>query len=123
MARLSALRPLVANAPAQLQEAPKVADGFYLTPEWRQARELCLVLHGFRCAHCPRKPSRFFVDHIKELQDGGAPYDQSNLEPLCGSCHTIKTGRARAARQAVDHRTVSNAKPKRDTDDSEPFIV
>jgi 5-methylcytosine-specific restriction endonuclease McrA len=31
------------------------------------------------------------VDHIKGLRDGGAPYDLSNLQTLCGSCHAKKT--------------------------------
>jgi len=34
----------------------------------------------------------------KVTSDGGDPYDQSNLQPLCGSCHTKKTHRHRVAR-------------------------
>ena len=50
---------------------------------------------------CDEAGVRLFVDHIVELSDGGAPLEQSNLEPLCGSCHTAKTAKARAKRQAT----------------------
>lgn len=39
-----------------------------------------------------------FADHIKEVRDGGAPYDLMNGQCLCGRHHTIKTTQARAAR-------------------------
>jgi 5-methylcytosine-specific restriction protein A len=32
------------------------------------------------------------VDHIKELKDGGDPWDVDNLMTLCKSCHAKKTG-------------------------------
>lgn len=31
------------------------------------------------------------VDHIVELEDGGEPYEWSNLKSLCHSCHNNKT--------------------------------
>jgi len=31
------------------------------------------------------------VDHIQPVSDGGAPFDQDNLQPLCKSCHSRKT--------------------------------
>jgi 5-methylcytosine-specific restriction protein A len=78
----------------------KRADPFYNSPEWREARHLAIAMHQYRCARCGCRPTRLFVDHIKELRDGGAPLDQANLEPLCGSCHQKKT--MEKARQRLD---------------------
>ena len=102
MGRLTTLKPRIAVLDTRTaQPAPKVADSFYNTTAWREARQLALVLGAFQCAHCRCKPKMLFVDHIVELSDGGAPLEQSNLEPLCGSCHTAKTAKARARRQAA----------------------
>ena len=102
-------RPRMKNLPQRIPTAdlrlapaaPKVPDDFYRSRAWREARELCLALHSFRCVECPpeaSRPRRLFVDHRVEIKDGGAPLDQSNLRPLCGSHHTIKTVRTRADR-------------------------
>jgi 5-methylcytosine-specific restriction protein A len=101
MGRLTSLKPRVAPIQRRTPEPPKVADGFYLTREWRVARDLCVALHNWMCAKCRRSGCRLFVDHIQERKDGGALYEQSNLEPLCGSCHTAKTHGARVRRQAM----------------------
>ena len=97
------------NLPTRLQPssarrvtiAPKVADSFYKSAEWRAAREESIARNFGFCAHCGERPRRLFVDHIVELKDGGEAIAQSNLEPLCGSCHTLKTAKARAARMAA----------------------
>lgn len=31
------------------------------------------------------------VDHIKPLEEGGEPFDKSNLQSLCFRCHVIKS--------------------------------
>jgi len=76
-----------------------VADGFYHTDEWRKARSMALAIGGFCCAACGRRGCLLYVDHIVELRDGGAPYEQSNLRPLCGACHSSKTASERTWRQ------------------------
>lgn len=47
------------------------------------------------CAECDRHalvtPGEV-VDHVKELKDGGNPWDVENLEVLCRACHAKKTG-------------------------------
>lgn len=47
------------------------------------------------CAECDRQalvtPGEV-VDHVKELKDGGDPWDVENLETLCRACHQKKTG-------------------------------
>ena len=86
---------------------PKTVDPFYKSRAWLEARALALALGNYRCAMCgcklrrspqDRSKARPFVDHIVELKDGGAPFDQVNLQPLCGSCHTGKTHKARVSR-------------------------
>lgn len=84
---------------------PKTADPIYNTPEHRRWRELVIALaHGLcqgpACKLPDRKASRLFADHIVELQDGGAPFDHTNGQALCGSCHSLKTISERAKRHA-----------------------
>ena len=47
------------------------------------------------CAECDRHtlvtPGEV-VDHVKELKDGGDPWDVDNLQTLCKECHAKKTG-------------------------------
>lgn len=47
------------------------------------------------CAECDRHalvtPGEV-VDHVKELKDGGDPWDVDNLQTLCKECHSKKTG-------------------------------
>ena len=76
----------------------KVTEDIYRTAQWREARAISIAMHAYRCDGCGARPRRLFVDHIVELRDGGAPYEQSNLRPLCGSCHTTKTLAARNIR-------------------------
>jgi len=39
----------------------------------------------------------FFGDHVRDLRDDGEPLDPGNIMLVCGSCHTTKTIRVRAA--------------------------
>ena len=102
MGRLTLLPTRVAaQRPSRIAQPVKVADEFYRSPEWRDARAECVARYFGFCSKCPRRPSRLFVDHIVELKDGGEPLAQSNLEPLCGSCHSLKTARVRGERMAA----------------------
>lgn len=80
--------------------APKKADPFYLSPEWRKLMGEIIAERGRRCEECGRTGTRIFGDHIIELQDGGAPLDKANVMCRCGSCHTRKTAASRARRMA-----------------------
>jgi len=84
----------------RVKPAPKRADPFYLSPEWRTLMARLMAKRGRRCEACGRVNCRIFGDHIIELNDGGAPLDPSNVKLLCGSCHTTKTSSARAERMA-----------------------
>lgn len=98
MAKLQTLRSKLQTLQPKLTQPQKQADPFYLSPAWREARAMCLVRFGNQCIKCGRTNTRLFVDHIVELKDGGAPLSQDNLEPLCGSCHTAKTAKAKNSR-------------------------
>lgn len=79
---------------------PKTADAFYVSKEWRGLMTTILKQRGRVCERCGRTGCRIFGDHIVELKDGGAKLDPSNVQLLCGSCHTAKTAEARARRTA-----------------------
>lgn len=93
------LRP----AAQRLAVPPKVVDPHYQSDEHKAWRAAVIRRAGGRCQApgCGRTGERLFADHIVELKDGGAPFDLSNGQALCGGCHTAKTARARKARQVA----------------------
>jgi 5-methylcytosine-specific restriction enzyme A len=84
--------------------APKRADPFYLSPEWRALMLVIISQRGRVCEdpHCDGRTHhpgmRIFGDHIVELKDGGAPLDPANVLLRCGASHTKKTLAQRSAR-------------------------
>jgi 5-methylcytosine-specific restriction endonuclease McrA len=104
MARFAQVPQRVALADTRLvRMPPKLADKFYLTPEWRALMRRLIEERGRRCEKCGRSSAggqrlRIFGDHIHELKDGGAPLDPQNISLLCGSCHTAKTAAERTKR-------------------------
>lgn len=103
-ARLKMLAPTVASLDTRTaMPAPKEALPHYATPEHRAWRAAVLRRAGGRCQWpgCGRAGTRLFADHIVELKDGGRPFDLANGQALCGSHHTAKTARAKAARAAA----------------------
>ena len=68
---------------------------FHLDPRWSRikdwatVREEVLARDGGKCVNCGA--SAVEVDHIVEIQDGGAEFDLSNLRSLCHGCHVRKT--------------------------------
>jgi len=103
--RLRCLPPLVARqAPLIATNPAKVTDPHYLTPQHREWRSVVVARSGERCQGpaCVGTAAggRLFADHIRELRDGGAPFDPANGQALCGACHTRKTLASRASRMA-----------------------
>jgi 5-methylcytosine-specific restriction protein A len=77
--------------PSWLKPIPKKVDPFYQTPRWRQVSKEVLQAAGHRCSveGCQRKATQ--VDHKVPVKQGGAPFDKSNLRPLCWNHHSSKT--------------------------------
>lgn len=90
----------------------KTADPLYSTPEYRAWREVVIARAGRRCEavdhgqRCSKGEPRhrMFADHVKEVRDGGAPFDPANGMCLCGSHHTKKTVSVRMERLAKPSR-------------------
>ena len=43
------------------------------------------------------------LDHVRELSDGGKPFDRANVLLRCRSCHSRKTKAIAAARMEADY--------------------
>lgn len=90
----------------RIKPEAKTVDPFYLSPEYREWRDLVIRRAGGRCEavdqgkRCIKaQPQyRMFADHIRERRDGGAQLDPANGQCLCGSHHTLKTTKVRAER-------------------------
>ncbi len=67
----------------------------YNTQRWQRARVRALACHPL-CALCGRPATD--VHHVKALEDGGAPFDECNLQCLCHECHARLTQAETATR-------------------------
>jgi 5-methylcytosine-specific restriction endonuclease McrA len=94
---LKAVRPRLSAAPPRLAPAPKTADPFYLSIEWRRLVAAIKRQRGAWCQRCG-SGERVLGDHIVERKDGGAELAANNIELLCQRCHQAKTAKARAER-------------------------
>ena len=98
---LRALRSRMATLNTAIASTlPKARQDVYHTEQWKAARHEALRLARRACVACGRSACRLFVDHVTEIKDGGPAYEQSNLQVLCGACHTAKTVRTRAQRHS-----------------------
>ena len=66
---------------------PKVADGYYLSAEWKSLRLACLKRDGWRCVKCgePAIVADHVVGRRRWLAEGlpGSPDTLGNLRSLC----------------------------------------
>ncbi|TIO72124.1 HNH endonuclease [Mesorhizobium sp.] len=113
MTKLRMMPPRIKTADTRtIKVAPKRADPFYLSPEWRRLMAEIIAERGRVCEDpaCDGRTHhagmRVFGDHIVELRDGGAPLDKRNVMLRCGASHTRKTAAARARRMAADPKGV-----------------
>ena len=72
----------------------------YSDKRWAAARRECLHRAGGRCASCGALGLQLQADHVRPLLDGGAPFDQLNLQALCTECHHAKTSDDKARRSS-----------------------
>ena len=63
----------------------KKRDPFYGSTRWRYLRKKFLIVNPI-CSRCGSKAT--VVHHVKEIKEGGDPFDKNNLEALCSSCHS-----------------------------------
>lgn len=88
--RLAGSRQGMASSGARLAASPKRAGKVYGTPEWRAVRAKLIQERGAKCEDCG-KACQPDLDHIRELRDGGAAFDERNLRLRCHQCHSQKT--------------------------------
>lgn len=59
----------------------------YSSKRWQMTRRRVL----FEQPLCPCGAIATDVDHIVAIEDGGDPWARTNLQGLCGPCHSRKT--------------------------------
>ena len=65
----------------------------YNSTQWKNLRRQILELNpdcnGYPEGICHNGATE--VDHVLPVEDGGDPFDETNLQPLCKRCHSRKT--------------------------------
>lgn len=78
----------------------------YRHARWKELRAQVIAIYGERCCdphHDNTQPvTRIDLDHIKEVSDGGKPFDIGNVMLRCRRCHSIKTKYAQRRRFVLD---------------------
>ena len=62
----------------------------FASHRWMALRRRVFERDGYRCCKCG-KAGRLECDHVRPLKASGDPYDLSNLQALCRTCHIQKT--------------------------------
>ena len=84
-------RPWIIKKPFENRKEDNMT--FYNSKRWRTLRKMFLAQNPL-CVHCLAAgitKAADHVDHIVEINKGGAALDWNNLQPLCLSCHAKKT--------------------------------
>jgi len=88
------------------RQATKANKHIYNSRRWRILRRQVLIEQPICASQDTAAPHPDCtvlsedVHHIKDIQDGGPPFDRGNLEAHCHGCHSRIT-RARMATQAT----------------------
>lgn len=99
MGRLRTFGARLSAMPAKVQAAPKMAEQFYGSPQWRGLVADRKLDPDYKLARLRAKPGeRLILDHKVERKDGGADLDPENTEWLTFSEHQKKTAKARQRR-------------------------
>ncbi len=81
-----------ADADAQRNERRALSLAVYRSAAWRRLRKRILLERPYcEWPGCWRPATD--VDHKTRIEDGGDPWDEANLEPLCHPHHSAKTAR------------------------------
>lgn len=70
----------------------------YRSARWRRLRARVLRDRPW-CEHPGCRLAATDVDHIIRIEDGGNPWDENNLQPLCHAHHSAKTRREQLGRE------------------------
>ena len=102
MSRLQTLKPRLATSSlsrVKVLDTKAGATERIRGGKWMAIRQRVALAHGYRCAGCGCVwvSSRDQIDHIIPLEQGGSNED-SNLQPLCNTCHEAKTSAEARAR-------------------------
>lgn len=67
---------------------------WYYTERWKQLRRLVIQAQHHACAECGHVELVLDVDHIEPHRGDPAKFwNVKNLQGLCASCHSRKTGK------------------------------
>jgi 5-methylcytosine-specific restriction endonuclease McrA len=72
--------------------ADPTTEHIYHSPRWRKLRAYVLQNKPV-CVMCTRAAK--FLDHITPISQGGAIWDEDNLQGLCIKCNASKTAKDR----------------------------
>lgn len=67
----------------------KKGDMFYSGTKWRKLRLWFLKRNPL----CSCGADAAMVDHIQPIKQGGAKYEESNLQTMCNPCHSRKSAK------------------------------
>jgi 5-methylcytosine-specific restriction protein A len=79
----------------QAEREHKHKEPRYHTVAWRKLR-LSILQDAPLCVHCEQVGTitlAQMVDHIETVRLGWNFWDVYNLQPLCNSCHAVKSGK------------------------------
>lgn len=93
--------PELAPHRAPLDDRAAESKRLYASSRWLRLRRVVLAKRPL-CEACLRAGVTMQaneVNHRVALRDGGAPFDEANLELLCKPCHSRATQTEQAARR------------------------
>lgn len=101
MGRLKVAGSRLERATPRVTQPPKIPDPLYRSPEWIKFRAKVRAKRGGRrCSveGCETPNDRVILNHKVEIRDGGAPFDEANVEDLCFTHHQQWTAAQRRKR-------------------------
>lgn len=83
-------------------EQRRLGHDIYKSHRWLVLMGKLKRERGAKCQQCGTAEGPIHGDHIRELRDGGQPFEPANIQLLCISCHTLKTHGERKRRERDD---------------------